>query len=189
MVYFNQNSAPWGGVDMCDKDFAAYGCAYTSVTMDLTYFGRTGADGDIIDPLDVYNDLGRACSFSWTSAASTYGLTLTTLPTNGTNSSFEALKANIFDYVVNNNTPVVLFTNKLSDSTKTHYLIVKGFYGTLPVDADGNLVLSGITPSMILINDSLNASRTTLQQYLDYRGVDLNGKYTWGVRKLRIYTY
>jgi hypothetical protein len=154
---FKQTDKTWASkITSCGGTMHSEGCYITSVSMIFYSFG------DNIDPgklLDKLKPLGKDCPLDWDVAASQYSHTYH----GKTSGTFDKLKDDIFDLIVNQRIPVIIHV-------PNHTVVAKGFYGTLPVDADGNPYYNQITPDMILVNDPGSSSNKTLQDVINQRG-------------------
>ncbi|MGD9676785.1 MAG: C39 family peptidase [Vulcanibacillus sp.] len=165
---FLQGSGDWSSeITSCEGTMASEGCFITSAAMIFKGFGDNVDPGTMLDNLKDNYD-GADCPFLWSTAASAYAHTW-----NGkTFGTFDQVKDDIFDLIYNQGIPVMIHV-------PNHMIVAKKFYGTLAVDAEGNIFYTQITPSMIYINDPGSSFNETLQDVIDDNGsVDYITYYT-----------
>ncbi|NNV01205.1 C39 family peptidase [Brevibacillus sp. MCWH] len=163
---FKQFDSKWASkTTSCGGTMRSEGCYITSVAMIFNSFGDNVDPGTLLDNL---KNTGKDCPIDWNAAASRYSHTY-----HGKMSgTFDKLKADIFDLIVNERIPVMIHV-------PNHLVAAKGFKGTLSVDVDGSPYYSQITPEMILVNDPGSSSNQTLQDVINQRGaVDYYTYYT-----------
>ena len=100
---------------------------------------------------------GADCPYQWSTAARKHGKSHTQKL-----GSFDSLKATMFNYIYNKNTPVIA---RVSGST-THFIVVKGVNAELPM-VNGSPDLSKLTTSMFIVNDPGSNSNQTIADVLN----------------------
>lgn len=165
---FNDGTNSWyDDVTSCGGTIGKEGCFLTSAAMIFKGFGDSVDPGTITKKLkDDYN--GADCLFAWSTAASAYSHTWH----NKANGTFDTLRDDIFELIVDQGLPVMVHV-------PGHLVVAKGFVGTLTQDLDGYPYYTEITPSMFRVNDPGSSYNTSLQDVINQRGpVDYISYYT-----------
>ena len=159
---YKQGNTSWGSmVTSCGSTIRSVGCVITAFANILKYKGKSDNPGQVCTKL---KNAGKAdCPFNWGTAASQYGLSYSAHWGN-----FDGLKAQMFNLIVKNRTPYIVYITNSSGSS-SHAVTVSGFKGTVLIDDSGQVVASSVKPEMFIINDP-GGNRTTLKQTLDYYG-------------------
>lgn len=152
-------------ITSCGGTMGAQGCAITSCAMVF----------NVAPDVHLEEMNGNDCPYDWSYAANLKGMSVTQLY-----GDFESLKHDVFDYVYYQGIPVIIEVK----GSNTHFVVVDGFLGTLPVfdDGEGNELpgTGSITASMFKVNDPGSSTRTNLDMVLK--------SYTSGVKKYVVFS-
>lgn len=165
---FNDGTNKWySKKTSCGGTIGEEGCFLTSTAMIFKGFGDNVDPGTLTDKLKS-DYKGADCPFAWDTAAKAYSHTWH----NKTNGSFDNIRDDLFELIVNSRIPVMVHV-------PNHLVVVKGFSGTLTVDIDGYPYYTEITASMFKVNDPGSSKNTTLQDVITQKGkVDYITYYT-----------
>lgn len=152
IVSYKQFDSRWKDLKTsCGGTMGQEGCAITSCAMIF----NTLPD---VHLAEMKAKGGADCPYQWTTAASLKNKTY-----SATTGSFDSLKASMFENIITKGLPMVV-------AVPGHFIVVKGFVGTLPVDPDGNIFYSSITADMFKVNDPGSSSNATLQDVINQKG-------------------
>lgn len=167
--YYNQNTSPWAGLPLCGSTFAWCGCAYTAAAMLISYLRNDSS----ITPSSTYSAGGGQCDMPWSTVTSNWGLSCQRDPSSGS-SSFDILKHGMLSLLNSSLLPFIVYiaSDAGSNPAHSHYVVVKGFYGELPLIQDSSAGwqpdTNQITASMFLVNDPGSSNYVTLQDSINY---------------------
>jgi len=151
-VSYKQFDTKWKNlVTSCGKTMGQQGCAITSCAMIFNVQPDVHLE-------EMKNKGGADCPYQWSTGASLKNKTY-----SAKSGSFDALKATMFENIISKGLPMVV-------SVPGHFIVVKGFVGTLPIEPDGGPIYSSITADMFKVNDPGSSSNTTLQDVINQKG-------------------
>ncbi len=184
VINYKQYDTNWESFKMSDgHTLHHYGCTITAAAMAISYLDPSnpvnpGQHLAEMKPFDNPNNPKYKADipYAWWIGAREHNLSYLRYGHNkediNSSDEFDNLKDKIFDYVYNKNIPVILkfYRRNSQGHENTHFIVVKGFSGTLPLDSNGNPKKEDIQTSMFYVNDPGTSKNITLDDVYNQSG-------------------